>query len=119
MLTSFFGALMRPTKLPSAAQKTRLKESLSFCCAGAAKLSINRDRKMDQVSRSERQRLRNLSQQGVMLPEAGERIRAELIAAFNPNPIVLDRQSELAEKYLYHFVKQAWPILEPGTPFVD
>ena len=26
-------------------------------------------------------------------------------------------EKELAERYLVHFIKQAWPIIEPGTPY--
>jgi hypothetical protein len=28
-------------------------------------------------------------------------------------------RAELAERKLWYFVREAWPILEPGTPFVD
>src|SRR5690349_4657735 len=34
-------------------------------------------------------------------------------------PSLNEVQVELAERYFRHFVRQAWPVLEPGTTFVD
>lgn len=33
--------------------------------------------------------------------------------------VVAEKQKRLAENSLYEFTKQAWEIVEPGTPFVD
>ncbi len=71
------------------------------------------------TSRAERQRLKDLALGGAILPDAMERIAEEALRAFTPKEVIADPQAELCEKHLWHFVREAWPLLEPGTPFVD
>src|SRR3990167_6908740 len=71
------------------------------------------------IVKAERKRLKDLALGGAVLPDGMDRIAEAVRSYFQPPPETTDRATYLAENKLYHFIRGAWPILEPGTPFVD
>lgn len=45
--------------------------------------------------------------------------RIDLPYAYDPAKAYADIRLELAERRLIHFIRQAWRVVEPGTPYVD